>query len=312
MQRDRQVILVGRPQFLEQHLGLAARIDEEQRRAVFSQLPVDVGNGVSCRMAGPGNVLVGRKDRNVGLRAALNRDQPGLMLPARFLRHQPSPQIHRLGDGRREADGLEIGCQPPQPRKAERQHVAAFRRDQRMQLVEDHVFEILEETLRLAVRQKQRHLLRRRQQDVGRRELLALALGRRRVAGAVLDGDRQSHLGHRAHQVALDIDGERLQRRDIERVDAAKGRSGRNFSASGEFDQRRQEAGERLARAGRCDQQRAFARLGARQQLQLMVARLPALFREPAQEGGGQGYAAFDIDLIHAGQCSSKARIEKR
>ena len=34
MQRDRQDVLVDAPQFLEQQLGLAARVDEEQRRLV--------------------------------------------------------------------------------------------------------------------------------------------------------------------------------------------------------------------------------------------------------------------------------------
>jgi hypothetical protein len=80
-----------------------------------------------------------------------------------------------------------------------------------MQLVEDDVFQVLEEALRLAVGEQQRHLFRRRQQDIRRRQLLALALGGRRVAGAVLDGDRQAHLLDRLHQVALDVDGERLQ-----------------------------------------------------------------------------------------------------
>ncbi len=50
---------------------------------------------------------------------------------------------------------------------------------------------------------------------------LALALRRRRVAGAGLDPDRQLHLGDRRLEVARDVDRERLQRRDIERVQPA-------------------------------------------------------------------------------------------
>ena len=41
--------------------------------------------------------------------------------------------------------------------------------------------------------------------------ILPLALGGRRIAGAVLDADRQAHFADRLHQVALDVDGKRLQ-----------------------------------------------------------------------------------------------------
>ncbi len=51
--------------------------------------------------------------------------------------------------------------------------------------------------------------------------LLALAFRRRRVAGTRLQPDRQLHLAHRHLQVAGDVDCERLQRRDVERVQAA-------------------------------------------------------------------------------------------
>ena len=34
MQRDRQIVVVDAPQLLEQHLGLRARVDEDQRHAV--------------------------------------------------------------------------------------------------------------------------------------------------------------------------------------------------------------------------------------------------------------------------------------
>ncbi len=51
MQRDRQRILVGPPQFLEQQFGLAAGVDEQQRRAVLLDRLVDLGDGVAGRMA---------------------------------------------------------------------------------------------------------------------------------------------------------------------------------------------------------------------------------------------------------------------
>ena len=50
---------------------------------------------------------------------------------------------------------------------------------------------------------------------------LALALRGRRVAGARLDADRQPHLRNRRFEIARDVDGERLERRDVERVQPA-------------------------------------------------------------------------------------------
>jgi hypothetical protein len=47
---------------------------------------------------------------------------------------------------------------------------------------------------------------------------LTLALGRRRVAGTGFRADRQAQFGHRAFQIALDIDRQRLQGGDVERV----------------------------------------------------------------------------------------------
>ena len=70
--------------------------------------------------------------------------------------------------------------------------------------------------------EQQRELLGRGEQDVGRIAALALALRGRRVAGARLDADRQRHLGDRAFEIARDVDRERLERRDVERVQAAR------------------------------------------------------------------------------------------
>ena len=70
--------------------------------------------------------------------------------------------------------------------------------------------------------EQQRELLGRGQQDVGRIAALALALRGRRVAGAGLDADRQPHLGDRRFEVARDVDRQRLERRDVERVQALR------------------------------------------------------------------------------------------
>ena len=114
-----------------------------------------------------------------------------------------------------------FGRKAEKPRQSERKQVAALGENQRMQFVEDHAFERAEQIGRIGGRQQQRQLLRRRQQDLGRIAPLPLALGDWRVAGACFDADRQTHLGDGRFEVARDIDGERLQRRDVERVQPA-------------------------------------------------------------------------------------------
>ncbi len=77
MQGDRQRILIGPPQFLEQKLGLAARVDEQQRHFVAADRLVDLGNGIARRMAGPRHALAGVEDGDVGLGAAADGDEAG-------------------------------------------------------------------------------------------------------------------------------------------------------------------------------------------------------------------------------------------
>ena len=104
-----------------------------------------------------------------------------------------------------------------------------------MQFVEDHAPERAEQIGRIVGGEQQRELLGRGEQDVGRIAPLALALRGRRVAGARLDADRQLHLGDRALEIARDVDRERLQRRDVERVQpalAADAAAGGDESAS--------------------------------------------------------------------------------
>ena len=174
-----------------------------------------------------------------------------------------------------------------------------------MQLVEHDAPQRAEQIRRVGRGEQQRELLRRGEQDVRRIAALALALRGRRVAGARLDADRQLHLGDRRFEVARDVDRERLQRRDVERVQALRAA---DAAAGGDelcrgFVRRvrtarpaRQKAGERLAAAGRRDQQRRAAGARLRQQFELMRARRPAALREPARKDSGRtaGGGAFE------------------
>ena len=131
-----------------------------------------------------------------------------------------------------------------------------------MQFVEHNAPERAEHVRRIGAREQQRKLLRRGEQDVGRIPALALAFGCGRVAGARFEPDSQAHLLHRNFQVARNVDRKRLQRRNVQSVQAlrahqrASGRSqvARPHIALAQLDERRQEACERLAAAGRRDQ----------------------------------------------------------
>ncbi len=89
-----------------------------------------------------------------------------------------------------------------------------------MQLVQHDIAQGAEEAGAVAMAQHQRKLFRRGEEDVGRHALLALAFRRGRVAGAGLDIDRQADTLDRRLQIALDVRRQRLERRDVERVDA--------------------------------------------------------------------------------------------
>jgi hypothetical protein len=58
-----------------------------------------------------------------------------------------------------------------------------------------------------------------------------------------------------------------------------------SFPAASSSTSARQEAGQRLARAGGRDQQRRFPGFGLREQFELMRARLPAFRRKPVEKG---------------------------
>ena len=160
-----------------------------------------------------------------------------------------------------------------------------------MQLVEHDTAQVREERFCIAMRDQQCELLGGCQKDVGRALDLAGALGRRGVAGAGLDLDGESHLADRGFEIAGDVDRKRLQRRDIERVQPLA-----LAATFGQLDQRGQEAGERLAGAGRCDQQGRAPRPGLLQQCELMRPHAPAAAGEPGGEGRGKGRG----DRVHA------------
>jgi hypothetical protein len=81
-----------------------------------------------------------------------------------------------------------------------------------MQFVQHDEAQAGEEAIGIARRDQQGKLFGRRQENVGRHQLLSLPLVRRRVAGAGFDRHRQVHLADRPREIALDIDGQCLER----------------------------------------------------------------------------------------------------
>ena len=191
-------------------------VDEDQRQLVRADRLVDVAHGVAGGVAGERQACRGLEDADPGAGAARDGDEPGRRLrPA-----EKTLQVGGLPHRRRQADRTEIRREAAQARETERKQVAALGGDERVQLVEHDVAEVCEEGLCVAMRDQQRQLLGRRQQDIGRAGDLARALGGGGVAGAGLDLDGQRHLGDRHFEIAGDIDGQCLQRRDVERMQA--------------------------------------------------------------------------------------------
>ena len=161
-----------------------------------------------------------------------------------------------------------------------------------MQFIEDDALERTEQEGCVGTCQKERKLLRRRQQNIGRIAPLPLALGRGRVASACFEPHRQSHFLHRNFQISRNVDCECLQRGYVKRMEPLRTheRAPARFQIAWQhatftqLDQCRQKARERLAAARWRDQQHRTARFRLRQQFELMRARLPGAAREPARE----------------------------
>ena len=196
------------------------------------------------RVAGPRHPRAGDQNADIGLGATGNLD--ALYVVAR---PQVTLEFLRLGDCGRQPDASVAGRQCGETGEPERQLVAALGAGERMELVDDDKAQLAEQAGRVLIGNQQREGFRCRQQDVRGIATLTLAARRRRVAGARLQPDRQTHVRYRRFQVAFDVDRQRLQWRDVERVQPLARR------AAGQIDQAGQKAGQRLAAAGRRDQE---------------------------------------------------------
>lgn len=148
-----------------------------------------------------------------------------------------------------------------------------------MEFIEHQYLKVPEKMGGVGIGDHQCKLLRRGDENVGWRRPLAPAFVGRSIAGASLNGDIEAHLDHRFFKVAGDVDGKRLERRNVERVYAASG------GRCGEIDEAWKESGERLAAAGRSDQQDAVCSLNMMENRKLMVTWLPTAVAKPPGKG---------------------------
>ena len=296
MQRNRQPVLIGVPQLLKHQLGLAARIDEDERHRRLLDGLIHFRHGKSPGMPRPRNSLF--RDQDIHIRRDTSLGGQDTYLPRAGANIQPVGQRLRLAHRRRQANEAAGWSPACQRRKAERQEVAALRGRHRMDLVHNHAFEVGKEFLGMIGGKKQRELFRRGQQYVRRRPSLALTHMGRRIPRPAFDPDAKPHVLDRPHQVALHICCQRLQRRDVERVQSRPVRVCRPLALT-QFDQAAQKARQRLAAAGRRDQKRAFALQRLLGKRQLVRPRLPATPGKPGlerfwQEEWGNGGISHD------------------
>ncbi len=209
--------------------------------------------------------------------------QRGRIFVAFQIHPQPPPHQPRVIDRRRQPDPPHLRREQLKPRQMQGQQVAALGRPDGVGLVDDHAGEISEIFPRAFPGAEQAQLLGRGQQDVRRLDPLTGLAALAGVARAALGDDLQPHLADRGHQIALDIHGQGLERRDVEGVDAGRGVARRAF---GQFDQAGQEARQGLAATGGGDQQGAATRPRLGQHVQLMGARSPAARGEPVLKAG--------------------------
>ena len=286
MNPDRQVIRIGFPQLLKNELGQKARVAEDQRRVVgadrFDQLRHCPSRGMPAPRH-PG--ILGQQDRELGRRAGFTQYQRDATQIA--MRCQPAFERGRIGQRRRQGDPLQRGRKRLQPGQREREQVTAFGRRERVHLVDHNPLQSSKQRVSLGIGEQQRERFRRGQQHMRRAHPLPRFTIRRSIAAAGLDPHVQAQLGHRGQQIALHIVRQRLQRRNVERVQAIGRRAAVQLRRT-EGRQCWQKPAQSLARAGIGHQQRVLAARRHLQHLALMPPQLPAAGSKPLAEFRGE------------------------
>ncbi|GAM03979.1 hypothetical protein MBENS4_0977 [Novosphingobium sp. MBES04] len=196
---------------------------------------------------------------------------------------EPAPVGIGIGQRRGKRRTLQPRCQRLEPCQRKRQQIATLARREGMDLVDHNPAQAGKHLRRFGIAQQQRERFGRRQQHMrGPGALAGLAI-RRRVAAARLDADRQLHVLDRGDQVALNVMRQRLERRDVQRVQPF-GRRRFLQPRRCEVAKRGQETCERLARAGIGNEQGMVSGIGGLQHLGLVAPHAPVAACEPRRD----------------------------
>ena len=282
-------------------LGGAPAVDEQDRRAVrldqLEQLGVDrgpdraagrlpAGERVDLDLipAHPVIRLDHRLDRDVDPEVELLA-HPGVDDPAGPLwaDHEPADLLERVL-GRAQTDPLDLAPGGgAEALERQREVGAALRRGDGVDLVDDAPLRPGEQLL-CPAGQHQVQRLGRRDEDVRRLAEHRLALLLRRVAGADGDRDLGPDPAQRHAQVAVDVVGECLQRRDVDEPDLLLGLPGLGREPVDPVEER----GERLAGPRRGADQDMLAGGDRRPRLLLGGRRRGERVGEPPARGGAE------------------------
>ena len=301
VQRDRKALVVELPQRLEGELGLEAGVDEDERgRGPVDRL-VDLGHGVARRPAAPGHGLLRNQHVHDRGRAGVAQDQ----LRATGMGRKPPAQHVRVVDGGRQAGAPEARREVLQARKAEVKQVAALGAVKRVDLVDDHALEVAEPVARALP---------------GAERAICSGVVSRMSGGATFwrcawrpgcrrCGSRCGSVGP-SRPPASSGCGARpppapsaARRRGCARR-AARGWAGAAPPGRSGW----AEAAQRLAAAGRRDQQGVLSGESRLDHLELMSARAPAAGREPRLEARREG-GRSEVEGGHGGAIARSCSV---
>ena len=225
--------------------------------------------------------LLHRLDRDVDLQVE-RLAHAGVDDRARAARadHEAADLLERVLR-RGEPDALRlvpVALQRGEALERQREVRAALGRGDRVDLVDDDRLDVREDLARAAGEHEVQRL-GRRDEDVRRVAAHRGAVLLRRVAGADADGEVRADAAQRRAEVAVDVVGERLERRDVDEARVVGGLAARAV-------ERPQERGQRLARPGRRRDEHVLAGGDRRPGLRLGLGRALEGGGEPVADGG--------------------------
>ena len=184
---DRQRLVIGLPQILENQFGEAARVAEDQRGVVLLDQLHHLLGGVAARMARPWHAAFGDEDRQIGLGAGIALDQADRVDVG--VGSEPAAVGVGVADRGAEADAAEVGGEGAQARQRQAEQIAALFAGEGVDFVDDDCLEVFEQQIAVGIAEQKAQRFRGGQQDLRRADALAgLAVGGG-VAAARFDAD---------------------------------------------------------------------------------------------------------------------------